>query len=94
MAEEDNEQEDDCKTRENFKFKFFKKKRGCKTVIYGNSPEKSWDFSRSRMTKRIAPLESSREIKLPNRISLNSEIVAIPRILRQRVSGDTWRTMW
>ena len=40
------------KTRENFKFKFFKKKRGGgggggKTVIYQNSPEKSWDFSRS-----------------------------------------------
>ena len=42
-----------CKTRENFKFKFFKKKRGggggggggAKTVIYRNSPEKSWDFS-------------------------------------------------
>ena len=34
----------DCKTRENFKFKFFKKKRGgggAKTVIYRNSPEKS-----------------------------------------------------
>ena len=31
-------------------------------VIYQNSPEKNWDFSRSRMTKRIAPLESSREI--------------------------------
>ena len=31
-------------------------------VVYRNSPKKSWDFfSRSRMTKRIAPLESSRE---------------------------------
>ena len=30
-------------------------------VIYRNSLEKSWDFSRSQMTKRIAPLESSRE---------------------------------
>ena len=50
-----------CETRENFKFKFFKKKRE-KTVIYRNSPEKSWDFSRSRMTKQIAPLESFREI--------------------------------
>ena len=50
---------------------------------------KSWDFSRSRMTKRIAPLDLTREIKLPNRISLNSEIVAISRISRQRVSGDT-----
>ena len=50
-----------CKTRENFKFQFFKKQKG-KMVIYRNSPEKSWDFSRSRMMKRIAPLESSREI--------------------------------
>ena len=30
-------------------------------IIYRNSLEKSWDFSRSRMTKWIAPLESSRE---------------------------------
>ena len=35
---------------------------GGETVIYRNSPEKSWVFSRSQMTKRIAPLESSREI--------------------------------
>ena len=33
-----------------------------KTVIYRNSLEKSWDFSISRMMKRIALLESSREI--------------------------------
>ena len=56
----------ECKTSENFKFKFFKKKKrkrnGGKTVIYRNSLEKRWDFSRSRMTKRIAPLESSHEI--------------------------------
>ena len=42
---------------------FLEKKRG-KTVIYWNSLEKSWDFSRSRMTKWIAPLESSWEIQL------------------------------
>ena len=30
-------------------------------VIYQNSLEKSWDFSRFQMKKRIAPLESSRE---------------------------------
>ena len=30
-------------------------------VVYRNSPKKSWDFSRSQMTKRIASLESSRE---------------------------------
>ena len=40
----------------------FSKKKRPKMVIYGNSSEKSWDFSRSRMTKRIASLESSREI--------------------------------
>ena len=39
----------------------FSDKKGGKTVVYRNSPNKSWDFSRSRMTKRIAPLESSRE---------------------------------
>ena len=54
----------ECKTSKNFKFKFFKKKKKkwFKTVIYWNSPKKSWDFFRSRITKRIAPLESSREI--------------------------------
>ena len=61
----------ECKTLENFKFKFFKIKRGGggggggggrQNGIYRNSPEKSWDFSRSRMTKRIASLELSREI--------------------------------
>ena len=53
-----------CKTRENFKFKFFKKKKrkGGKIVIDRNSPEKSRDFYRSRMTKQITPLESSRKI--------------------------------
>ena len=30
-------------------------------IIYRNSLEKIWDFSRSRMTKRIAQLESPRE---------------------------------
>ena len=60
------------------------KRKGRKTVIYRNSPEKSWDFSRSQMMERIAPLESSREIYLPSRISLNSEIVGISRISRQR----------
>ena len=96
---------ENCKTCENFKFKIFKNKGeggGSKTVIYRNSPEKNWDFSRSRMMKRIAPLESSHEILLPNRISLNSEIVRISRISRQLGVGrhmashvdDTWRAMW
>ena len=54
----------ECETCENFKFKFFKKKekKGAKKVIYRISPEKIWDFSRSLMIKRIAPLESSRGI--------------------------------
>ena len=34
----------------------FSKKKRAKTVIYQNSQEKSWDFSRSQMTKWIAPL--------------------------------------
>ena len=50
----------ECKTRENLKFKIFQIKRG-KTVVYWNSSKKSWDFSRSRMTKRIESLESSCE---------------------------------
>ena len=46
----------ECKTRE-----FFEKKG--KMVIYRNSHGgKSWDFSRSWMTKWISPLELSREI--------------------------------
>ena len=54
----------ECKIRENFKFKFKKKGGGGggKTVIYHNSLEKIWDFSRSWMMKWIATLESSREI--------------------------------
>ena len=34
-------------------------------------------FSRSRMTKRIMQLNSSHEIKLPRKISLNCEIVRV-----------------
>ena len=44
---------EECKTRE--KFFFF---LNGKTVI----SVENWKFSRSRMTKRIAPLNSSREI--------------------------------
>ena len=43
-----------CKTRE--KFNFFEK-MGKKVILVENRK-----FSRSRMTKRIAPLNSSREI--------------------------------
>ena len=49
------------------------------------------NFSKSRMTKRISPLKSSREISLPRRISLNSEVVGISRFSRRGVSDDTWR---
>ena len=58
----------ECKTRENFNFR----KNG-KTVI----SVKIQNFYRSQMTKRISPLESSREIKLLRRISPNSETVGI-----------------
>ena len=30
-------------------------------VVYRNSPKKSWDFSRSQMTKQIASLKLSHE---------------------------------
>ena len=40
----------------------FSDKNGAKTVVYRTTSEKSWDFYRSRMAKRIALLESSREI--------------------------------
>ena len=51
------------KTSENLNLNFFlKKKKGGKTVIYGNSLEKSWDFSRSWMMKWTVPLELSHEI--------------------------------
>ena len=41
------------------------------------------------MTKRTFPLKSSREIELPRRISLDSEVVEISRFLRRGVSDDT-----
>ena len=40
------------------------------------------NFSRSRMTKRISPLELSREIWLPRRISSNSETVGICKFFK------------
>ena len=49
------------------------------------------NFSRSRMTKWTSPLESSREIYLLRRISLNYEIVGISRFSRHRVSGAVKR---
>ena len=47
-------------------------------------------FSRSQMTKQTFPLKSSREIELPRRISLDSEVVGISRYSRRGVSDDTW----
>ena len=45
------------------------------------------NFSRSRMMKRTSPLESSREILLPRRISSNSEIVGISHFSRHVECG-------
>ena len=70
-----------CKTRENSTFL----KNG-KILI----SIKIRNFSRFRMTKRTSPLGSSREIYLPRRILLNSEVVGISRFLRREVSDDTW----
>ena len=41
--------------------------------------------------KRTFPLKSSREILLPRRISLDSEVVGISRFSRRVVSDDTWQ---
>ena len=56
--------EGECKTRENSNFL----KKGKIVILV-----KTQNFSRSRMTKRISPLASSREIYSPRRISSNSE---------------------
>ena len=76
------DQEKICKTRENSNFL----KKG-KIVI----SVKIQNFSRSRMMKRTFPLKSSREIELPRRISLDSEVVGISRFSRRGVSDDTWQ---
>ena len=68
----------ECKTRETSNFQ----KNG-KTVI----SVKTQKFSRSWMTKMTSPLESSREIYLPRRISSDSETVEISHFSRYRVSG-------
>ena len=57
-----------CKTRENSNFL----KNGKIVILV-----KIQNFSRSRMMKRILPLESSHEIQLPRRISSNSETAGI-----------------
>ena len=72
----------ECKPRENSNFL----KNG-KMVISTENPK----FSRSRMTKRTFPLKSSREIELPYRILLDSEVVGISRFSRHGVSDDTWQ---
>ena len=43
------------------------------------------------MTKRTFSLKFSREIELPRRISLDSEVVGISRFSRRGVSDDTWQ---
>ena len=72
----------ECKTRENSNFQ----KKGKMVILV-----KIQNFSRSRMKKRISPLESSREIYLPRRISSNSETIGISRFSRHRVSGTVKR---
>ena len=66
----------ECKTRENSNFL----KKGKIVILV-----KTQIFSRSRMTKQTSPLQSSREILLPRRISLNSETVRISCFSRHRV---------
>ena len=56
--------------------------------------EKIRNFSRSRMTKRTSPLESSREIWLPRRISSNSEIVGISHFSRHVEECWTLGMFW
>ena len=48
-------------------------------------------FSKSRMTKRTSPLESSRKILLPRRISSSSETVGISLFSRHQVPGAVKR---
>ena len=52
------------------------------------------NLSISQMMKRTSPLESSREIYLPRRISSNSETVGISRFLRHREGYRTLGTFW
>ena len=47
------------------------------------------NFSRSWMMKRTSPLEWSREIELPRRISSNSETVGISHFSRHREGCKT-----
>ena len=67
-----------CKTHENSNFL----KNGTMVISV-----KIRNFSRSRMTKRTSPLESSREIYLPRQILSSSETVKISLFSRHRVSG-------
>ena len=83
----------------NFGTKFFLRRGESKTRENSNFLKKGkivilikiQNFSRSRMTKRTFPLKSSREIKLPRRISLDFEVVGISRFSRRGVSDDTWQ---
>ena len=83
----------------NFGIKFFLRRGECKTRENSNFLKKGKivisikirNFSRSWMIKRTSPLESSREILLPRRISSNFETVGISCILRHWVSGAVKR---
>ena len=70
-------QGEECKTRENLNFSK-KWQNGKLSLMY---KLQNWNFSRSRMMKRTSPLDSSREIYLPRRISLNYEIIGFSRFL-------------
>ena len=52
------------------------------------------NFSRSQMTKRTSLLESSHQIYLPRRISLNSKTIGISRFSRHRDGCRTLGTFW
>ena len=84
----------------NFGTKFFLRRGECETPENSNFLKKRkiiilvkiQNFFRSRIMKRITPLESSREIYLPRRISSNSEKVGIYTFFsRHRVSGAVKR---
>ena len=57
-----------------------------------NISEKLRKFSRSWMTKRTAPLNSSREIKLPKKVSSNSKTSGIFYDFLRDKSSVTSRT--
>ena len=84
---------------QNFVKKFLLRRGECETLENSNFLKKgkmvisvkTQNFSRSRMTKRISPLESSLEIYLRRRIFSNSEAVEISHFSTQQMSGAVKR---